>query len=72
MWNVTHPRPKKGIVIPLCKPPEGISASAMCVIKMRGGIPNEHVITAALVSIAQKGCLEIEKDAALFRLKIYA
>ena len=58
-WNRVGRDPEKGLMIPLYKPPEGFSPAAMrFVMRMRF---DDKSFSAALVSLAVKGCLIIRE-----------
>lgn len=65
-WHKVGRDPKKGIIIPLFEPPEGISAAGVSYInKMRF---TKQTFPAAIISLAVKGYLEIREDKKDFEL----
>jgi uncharacterized membrane protein YgcG len=66
-WLLAGLDPAKGRILPLAEPPEGVTPAAMRYLR-RYGFDNQ-VFTAALVSMASKGYLIIDKETSNFVLK---
>lgn len=65
-WKTHGKDPKKGVIIPLFEPPDGISPAGVSYIdKMRF---NKRTFPAAIISLAVKGYLEIHEDKKDFEL----
>lgn len=66
-WLLAGLDPAKGRILPLAEPPEGVTPAAMRYLR-RYGFDNQ-VFTAALVSMASKGYLIIDKESMDYVLK---
>lgn len=65
-WHKVGRDPAKGVIIPLFKPPQGLSPAAVRFVKdMSFG---RHSFTAAIISLAVKGLVRIEEDDKEFTL----
>lgn len=58
-WNKVGRDPARGVIIPRFKPPEGLSPAACRYVKSMSF--NRNAFTAAIISLAVKGQLEIEE-----------
>lgn len=65
-WKAVGKDPRKGTIIPLFDPPQGFSAATTGFLHKMG--MNERIITAALVDMAIKGYLKIDKSGKKYRL----
>ncbi|MGB0885469.1 MAG: DUF2207 domain-containing protein [Chitinophagales bacterium] len=65
-WKKVGVDPEEGTIIPLFKPMNGLSPSAMrYILKMK---MDDKAFTAAIVSMATKGVLKIEKKSSIYHL----
>lgn len=65
-WHKVGRDPEKGVIIPLFKPPQGLSPAAVRFVKdMSFG---RHSFTAAIISLAVKGYVRIDEDNKEFTL----
>ncbi len=67
-WKAVGKDPRKGTIIPLFDPPQGFSAATTGFLHKMG--MNERIITAALVDMAIKGYLKIDKSGKKYRLDL--
>jgi len=66
-WNKVGRDPEKGLIIPLYKVPEGFSPAAVRFVMQMGF--DDKSFSAALVSLAVKGCLIIRENNRKFTLE---
>ncbi len=66
-WNRVGRDPRKGVIIPRFKPPEGLSPAACRYVKDMSFDPK--AFTAAIISLAVKGQLLIDEEGKDFTLK---
>lgn len=66
-WNKVGRDPQKGVIIPRFEPPEGLSPAATRYVKDMSFDRNSF--TAAIISLAVKGQLQIEEEDKEFTLK---
>jgi hypothetical protein len=66
-WNKVGRDPEKGLIIPLYKVPEGFSPAAVRFVMQMGF--DDKSFSAALVSLAIKGCLIIKENKRKFTLE---
>jgi len=66
-WSRVGRDPDKGVIIPLFKPPEGLSPAACRYVQSMS--LNRDAFTAAIISLAVKGQLLIEEEKKDFTLK---
>jgi uncharacterized membrane protein YgcG len=66
-WDKVGRDPEKGLIIPLYKAPEGLSPAAVRFVMKMGF--DDKSFSAALVSLAIKGCLVIKEEKRKFTLQ---
>ena len=67
-WNSIGRDPRKGVIIPLFKPPMGLSPAACSYVRKMSF--NQQAFSAAIISLAVKGYLEIHEDDDEFSLQL--
>jgi uncharacterized membrane protein YgcG len=66
-WNKVGRDPRKGVIIPRFEPPGGLSPAACRYVQDMSF--DRHAFTAAIVSLAVKGHIQIEEEAKEFTLR---